>query len=133
MDPNNFRHQLVTGDETWVYHHDPKTKHKSMQWIEQGKRPPVEAGVVESAGKVMLTHFLDAKGPLLADFMPLKAPIAGQYYASILLRLYDALKEKPRTGVLLFHDNTPMHKVNIAKQCLIKVSFPHDRKILSFL
>jgi len=42
----------------------------------------------------------------------------GQYYASLLLKLHDAIKEKRRgmlkQGVWLLHDNAPIHKSMIA-------------------
>ena len=31
-DPNDFLSQLVTTDETWLYHYDPETKQQSMEW-----------------------------------------------------------------------------------------------------
>ena len=31
-DPEHFFQCFVTGDETWVYHRDPKSKMESMQW-----------------------------------------------------------------------------------------------------
>jgi len=31
-DPNYFLSRLVTKDEAWLYHHDPETKQKSMEW-----------------------------------------------------------------------------------------------------
>jgi len=31
-DTNYFLSRLVTIDETWLYHYDPKTKQKSMEW-----------------------------------------------------------------------------------------------------
>jgi hypothetical protein len=30
--PNDFLSQLVTVDETWLYHYDPETKQQSMEW-----------------------------------------------------------------------------------------------------
>jgi hypothetical protein len=27
-----FRHRIVTGDESWVYHYEPESKRRSMQW-----------------------------------------------------------------------------------------------------
>jgi hypothetical protein len=29
---DNFLQWIVTADETWVHHHQPETKQKSMQW-----------------------------------------------------------------------------------------------------
>jgi len=35
-DPNDFLSRLVTMDETWLYHYDPKTKQQSMEWRHSG-------------------------------------------------------------------------------------------------
>jgi len=41
-------------------------------------------------------HFLGSKGLLLIDYLPPKTMMNGQYYASLLLKLHDAIKEKRR-------------------------------------
>ena len=51
----------------------------------------------------------------------------GQYYASLLLKLRDAIKEKrwgmlPR-GVWLLHDNAPVHKSMIAQEAVHDCGF----------
>jgi len=33
---NDFLSQLVTMDETWLYHYDPETKQQSMEWRHSG-------------------------------------------------------------------------------------------------
>jgi len=47
----------------------------------------------------MATIFSDSKGLLLIDYLPSKTTMNGQYYASLLLKLHDAVKEK-RRGML---------------------------------
>ena len=42
----------------------------------------------------MATIFWDSKGLLLIDYLPPKTTVNGQYYASLLLKLRDAIKEK---------------------------------------
>jgi len=39
-DPNDFPLQLVTMDETWLYHYDPETKQQSMEWRHSGSPHP---------------------------------------------------------------------------------------------
>jgi len=34
------RAQLVTTDETWLYHHDPETKEQTMEWRHSGSPRP---------------------------------------------------------------------------------------------
>ena len=36
----NFFSRIITGDETWVHHHDPETKQESMQWKRKGFPTP---------------------------------------------------------------------------------------------
>ena len=64
----------------------------------------------------------DSKGLLLTDYLPSKTTMNGQYYASLLLKLRDAIKEKrrgmPTQGVWLLHDNAPIHKSMIAKEAV---------------
>ena len=51
----------------------------------------------------------------------------GEYYASLLLKLRDAIKEKRRgmltRGVWLLHDNDPIHKSMIAQQAVRDCGF----------
>jgi len=60
----------------------------------------------------------DNKGLLLTDDLLPKTTMNGQYYASLPLKLRDAIKEKRRgmltQGVWLLHDNAPIHKSMIA-------------------
>ena len=35
-DPEEFMHQVVIQDETWVHHFDPEAKKQSMQWKHPG-------------------------------------------------------------------------------------------------
>jgi len=62
----------------------------------------------------MATIFWDSKGLLLIDYLPPNTTMNGQYYASLLLKLRNAIKEKRRgmltQGVWLLHDNAPIHK-----------------------
>jgi len=39
-DPNDFLSQILTMDETWLYHYDPETKQQSMEWRHSGSPHP---------------------------------------------------------------------------------------------
>ena len=39
-DTEEFMHQVVTRDETWAHHLDPKAKKQGMQWNHPGSPPP---------------------------------------------------------------------------------------------
>jgi len=40
LDPNDFLSQLVTMDETWLYHYGPEIKQESMEWRHSGSPRP---------------------------------------------------------------------------------------------
>lgn len=111
---NEFLAKIVTEDETWVHCYDPETKLQSMQWKHKGSPPPKKFKVTPSAGKVMATVSWDKDGVLLVEYMEHKKTITGDAYASTLRNLREAIKEKRRgmltSGVLLLHDNAPVHK-----------------------
>lgn len=51
--PTSVFDRIVTGDETWVRHYDPKSKHESMQWVKKGAAPPKKFKDTQSVGKLM--------------------------------------------------------------------------------
>lgn len=125
--PDEVLQKIVTGDETWVHHYDPESKQESMQWHIKGSAHPKKFKVVPSAGKVMATIFWDCDGVLLIDYKEKGVNITGQYYANIVHQLRDAIKEKRRgkltKGVLLLHDNAPVHTAHIAKAAIAECGF----------
>ena len=57
-----FLKNSVTGDESWVYWYDPKTKQQSSQW-KGPTSPRLKKGRhVRSKTKVMLLAFFDSEG-----------------------------------------------------------------------
>ena len=75
----------------------------------------------------MATIFWDSKGVLLIDNLPDKTTMNGQYYANLLLKLCQAIKDKRHGmsthGVWLLHDNSPVHKLTIAQQAVCDCRF----------
>ena len=122
--PEDFHTRLVTGDGTWLHHWDPDTKKESMQWKRPGSPQP-------SASKVMATVFWDSKGIILIDYKPAGTSITGEYYANVIKQLRVAIKEKRRgklyiaAGVLLLHDNAPVHKSRVAQGAIHECKFEH--------
>lgn len=118
-DESKFFKRLITQDETWVHHYDPETKSQSMQWKHLDSPPPKKARVQPSAGKVMLTVFWDQDGVVMTDFLAKGTTITGAYYASLLMKLREAIKIKRRgkisKGILLLQDNAPVHNSHVAR------------------
>ena len=124
--PEDFHTRLITGDETWLHHWDPDTKKGSMQWKCPGSPPPKKFHTEPSASKAMATVFWDSKGIILIEYKPAGTSIIGEYYANVIKQLRVAIKEKRRgklaAGVLLLHDNAPVHKSQVAKQLFVSAS-----------
>ena len=85
---------VVTGDETMVLYYDPLSKRKSMEWRKPGEAPPRKAKVAQSTKKIMATIFWDCRGILLIDFKERNTTVNAVYYASLLHKLCEAIKEK---------------------------------------
>ena len=68
-DPNDFLWQLVTMDETWLYHYDPETKQQSMEWRHSGSPRPKTFPVQKSAGKFLASIFWDQDGIIHIDYL----------------------------------------------------------------
>ena len=69
-----------------------------------------------SASKVIW----DSKGIILIDYKPAGTSFT-EYYTNVIKQLRVAIKEKRRgklaAGVLLLHDNAPVHKPRVAQEC----------------
>ena len=95
---------------------------KKRKWKHPGSPPPKKFRTQPSASKVMATVFWDSKGIILIDYKPAGTSITGEYYANVIKQLRVAIKEKRRgklaAGVLLLHDNAPVHKSRVAQTAI---------------
>ena len=93
-----------------------------MQWKRPGSPLPKKFRTQPSASKVMAMVFWDSKGIILIDYKPAGTSITGEYYANVIKQLRVAIKEKRRgklaAGVLLLHDNAPVHKSRVAQAAI---------------
>ena len=75
----------------------------------------------------MATVFWDSKWIILIDYKPAGTSLTGEYYANVIKQLWVAIKEKQRgklaAGVLLLHDNAPVHKSRVAQAALRECKF----------
>ena len=74
-----------------------------------------------------MTIFWHCEGVLLVDFLPRGTTINGLYYVSLLHRLRFSIQEKRQAklkrGILLLHNNTPVHKFIIIQATIQYTSF----------
>jgi hypothetical protein len=60
-DGEDILNRIVTGDESWVHHYQPKSKHASMGLKHPSSPSTRKFKVMPSAWKVMLTMFWDSR------------------------------------------------------------------------
>ena len=114
-DKEKFCCRLVTGDETWIHHWNPESTLESMQWKHVDCPPPKKFTTQSAASVSNDNNFGDSEELQMVDYLPSKKTIIGQYYAEIMFKLYDAIKQKRRgklsLSVWLLHDNVPSSQV----------------------
>ncbi len=126
-DPADFCARLVTGDETWIHQWDPESRLETREWTNRNAPPPIMVRTQPSAAKIMTTIFWNSSGVLLIDYLPHHTTINGQYYAALMDRLRESIKEKRRgklrKGILLLHDNAPVHTARVAQTAILHCGF----------
>ena len=107
--------EIVTGDETWIYHFQPESKAKNKVWVSSEGDRSVIARHCKTSNRILYAIFFYSKGPVLQIPVPKGSAVTGKFYRkSILTQLVDFYKKRrPRTGVCgikLLHDNALAHK-----------------------
>ncbi len=82
---NTFRKWFVSGDESWVLHYNPLSKHLSLWWQWKNERCKVKVNHRASVGKIGLTLFFDYRGTLLVEFIHRKKRINSYDYTDTLM------------------------------------------------
>ena len=143
-DPNNFLSQLLTMDETQLYHYYPETKKQSMEWWYSSSHRPKTFLVQKSSGKVLASIFWNQDSIILIHYLPKGQTINGENYTTLLLQLKDIWKEKfcrkVNNGVLFLHDNASVHwalatekqMANLVFQCLDHLPYSLDLALLDY-
>ena len=113
-DPCCFE-EIVTGDETWIYHFQPNSKAKNKVWVSSEGDRPVIARCCKTSNRMLYAIFFDLKGPVLQIPVLKGSSVTGKFYReSFFTQLVDFYqKRRPRTsvcGIKLLHNNAPAHK-----------------------
>jgi hypothetical protein len=94
-----FLQWIVTGDETWMHHYEPTSKHQSVEWKHASSPRTKRLRSVPSAGKVMLMLFCDFNGSILKQYQNHGQMISSaQYYAILEEELELAVHSKQRNA-----------------------------------
>ena len=68
-DPRRLE-EIITSDETWIYHFQPDSKAKSKVWVSSEGDTPVIAHRCKTSNRMLYAIFLDLKGPVLQIPVP---------------------------------------------------------------
>ena len=63
-DPRRLE-EIVTSDETWIYHFQPDSKAKNKVWVSSEGDRPVIARRCKTSNRMLYVIFFDLKGPVL--------------------------------------------------------------------
>jgi len=91
---NDFVHQFIIMDETWIHHYTPQSKQQSNQCTEAGCSAPQKTRLVPSAEKAMASVFWDAESILIIDYLEKGKTITREYYSNLLTRVDKKIREK---------------------------------------
>jgi len=86
--------RVFTGDKTWVYQYDPKTKRQSAQWKTANSPVPKIFHRSKLRVKTMLLTFFDARGIVHYEFVPTGQTVNQVYYLEVLDRLREKVRRK---------------------------------------
>ena len=93
-EPNMLK-RVVTGNESWIFEHDPLTKRPSLEWKSTLSPRPTKARVFKSKTKVKLIAFFDVQ-IVHAEFLPKGQTINQHAYKNILRHLMCSVREKKK-------------------------------------
>jgi len=116
--------RLVTSDETWVNYETSHDRISGGEWRKRGSKPPELPKIPNNRKKIMATVFWDSQGILLLDVLPSGQTVTSQYYADLLCKLREEIKNKRRgklaKGVIMLDDNARVHTAKTVQEQLRK-------------
>jgi hypothetical protein len=132
VDDPSFMLRVITGDESWVYGYDLKTKQQSSQWKSPESPRTKKARQSRSVTKSTLVFF-DIRGIVHHEFVPEGQTMNAEFYCNVLRRLREYIRQKlPELWCacswLLHDDNAPSHQALITREFLAHksiITLPH--------
>ena len=127
----SFLNRIVTGDEKWIYFHNPNRK---RSWVDPGSPVPMTPNRDIHGKKILLSVWWDQRGVLLYELLPPGQTITSDLYSNQLRRLHEALLEKrpqyrsKRLKVIFQHDNARPHTGKTTVRTLLELGWevlPH--------
>ena len=105
---------IVTGDETWIYHRKIKSKEQSKVWVRKDESPPTQVKRQQFEKKTMFVIFFMTNGPVLIHEVPSGTSINAIYYRdqclkALVKKLHKKRPSSTTNGIKLHHDNARPH------------------------
>ena len=72
--------EVVTVDETWIYHFQPDSKAKNKVWVPSEGDRPVIVRRCKTLNRMLYAIFFDLKGPVLQISVPKGSSVTGKFY-----------------------------------------------------
>jgi hypothetical protein len=82
----NFLNKIITGDETWCFAYDPKTKRQGSEWVGETSPLPKKLKFHRFYIKTMLIIF-NSQGVVHKEFVPEGKTVNGVFYKGVMDRL----------------------------------------------
>ncbi|PNF23608.1 hypothetical protein B7P43_G04760 [Cryptotermes secundus] len=105
-------HNVITGDETWVFEYDLETQIRSAEWHTSASPCPKNARMSKSEVNVMLIVLFDMGGLVHHEFVPNGTTINVKLYVQVLKRLKRRvyrIQPDIADDWKHHHDNAPAH------------------------
>ena len=89
-----WKSDIVTGNKTWIYQHDPKTKCQSSVWVFPDEEPPTKVKRPRSVQKKMVATFLSS-GHLATVVLEDQRTVTAKWYTEVcLFQVFTKIQEK---------------------------------------
>jgi len=82
-DENFFKH-VITGDESWIFEYDPKTKQQSLEWHTSNSPCQKKARISKLKIKSTLICFFKGQDVVHKEFVHQGQTVNRQYYHEVL-------------------------------------------------
>jgi histone-lysine N-methyltransferase SETMAR len=106
---------IITGDETWIYHRQIGHKSTNASWIGEGQSPTTIVRRSKFEPKNLFSIFFKSNGPVLIHAVDEGETIDHTYYIEnclkpIVKEIWKQRRSNGTKGIKLLHDNARPHR-----------------------
>ena len=120
---SQYVNSIVTGDESWLYYYDVRSKSKNKVWVFENEKTPTSVKQSRSVRKKMVVVFFGRRGIIKRICLNEQKTVTAKWYTEICLpQLLEELKIlRPNSRLdtwRLHHDNAPAHRAQLTENFL---------------